>query len=117
MRGGLWVLCAEVQKSQNASPVLKVLPPPRGGGGGGGGELTVEIATNCGKHNPRQLHYSNNLSKKRAKSSIAESNITNEMSAHKEERSDSVWSFLFCFTFCFFRATIIKKTTHTVSPC
>ena len=31
MRGGLWVLCAEVQKSQNASPVLKVLPPPRGG--------------------------------------------------------------------------------------
>ena len=28
MRGGLWVLCAEVQKSQNASPVLKVLPPP-----------------------------------------------------------------------------------------
>ena len=33
MRGGLWVLCAEVQKSQNASPVLKVLPPPRGGGG------------------------------------------------------------------------------------
>ena len=37
MRGGLWVLCAEVQKSQNASPVLKVLPPPRGGGGGGGG--------------------------------------------------------------------------------
>ena len=32
MRGGLWVLCAEVQKSQNASPVLKVLPPPRGGG-------------------------------------------------------------------------------------
>ena len=29
MRGGLWVLCAEVQKSQNASPVLKVLPPPR----------------------------------------------------------------------------------------
>ena len=39
MRGGLWVLCAEVQKSQNASPVLKVLPPPRGGGGkrrGGG---------------------------------------------------------------------------------
>ena len=36
MRGGLWVLCAEVQKSQNASPVLKVLPPPRGGGGLGG---------------------------------------------------------------------------------
>ena len=36
MRGGLWVLCAEVQKSQNASPVLKVLPPPRGGGGKGG---------------------------------------------------------------------------------
>ena len=31
MRGGLWVLCAEVQKSQNASPVLKVLPPPHDG--------------------------------------------------------------------------------------
>ena len=24
---------------------------------------TVAICTNCGKHNPRQLHYSNNSSK------------------------------------------------------
>ena len=61
MRGGLYVLCAEVQKSQNASPVLKVLPPPRGGGGGGGERQW--IFAQLWQHN-RGNYYSNNLSKK-----------------------------------------------------
>ena len=67
MRGGLWVLCAEVQKSQNASPVLKVLPPPRGGGGGGGRGydsshfLRTENSFGIIWSSPRQLRVKNTL--------------------------------------------------------
>ena len=68
MRGGLWVLCAEVQKSQNASPVLKVLPPPRGGGGVGGPTQPFLAGTQRTKNSflnfwpsPRQLRVKNTL--------------------------------------------------------
>ena len=59
MRGGLWVLCAEVQKSQNASPVLKVLPPPRGGGGEW---WCVCLAVSpVSKHTPKCVQYSRGI--------------------------------------------------------